>query len=64
MNVPAARIATPCIGICELGADGLCVGCRRTGAEIARWRELDDSERRRLMDEILPARRGGSGAAS
>ena len=57
MKHPAARIATPCIGICELAADGCCVGCQRSGAEIAGWRELDDVERRRYLDEILPARR-------
>ena len=30
-------VLSPCIGICHLGADGLCEGCLRTGDEIARW---------------------------
>lgn len=53
---------TPCVGICELAADGYCVGCHRSGPEIGRWTSMDDTERRLLMDEILPereARRGG-----
>ncbi|HVU81024.1 MAG TPA: DUF1289 domain-containing protein, partial [Rhodanobacteraceae bacterium] len=28
---------SPCIGVCRMDADGLCIGCRRTLAEIARW---------------------------
>jgi len=47
---------TPCIGVCRLDAVGLCVGCRRTMDEIARWGSLDDAERARLMDEVLPQR--------
>lgn len=53
--VPVA-ILTPCIGICRLDARGYCVGCQRSGEEIGRWRGMDDAERRRYMDEILPAR--------
>ena len=54
-SVPCATL-TPCIGICRLDAQGYCVGCRRNGEEIARWRGMDDAERLRLMHEILPAR--------
>lgn len=54
-TAPAAPL-TPCIGVCRLDARGLCVGCRRTGEEIARWRGMDDVERLRYMREILPAR--------
>ncbi len=57
MNPSPTRIRTPCIGICELAADGYCVGCLRSAAEIAAWRDLDDAERTRLIDEVLPARR-------
>jgi Predicted Fe-S protein len=47
---------TPCIGVCRLDARGYCVGCQRSGEEIARWRGMDDAERLHYMDEILPAR--------
>lgn len=49
-------VLSPCVGICRLDADGLCVGCRRTIDEIMRWRDLDEAERRRIMDHVLPAR--------
>jgi predicted Fe-S protein YdhL (DUF1289 family) len=53
---PAKAILTPCIGICALGADGLCDGCFRTGDEIAAWSTLSDAARAQLMEQVLPAR--------
>lgn len=53
---PPAAILTPCVGICELDAQGYCEGCHRTGAEIAAWRDLSDAQRRHLMFEVLPER--------
>lgn len=55
-SAPVAAIATPCIGVCELGDDGLCEGCFRTGDEIAAWSGMSDQQRASLMNEILPLR--------
>jgi predicted Fe-S protein YdhL (DUF1289 family) len=49
-------ILSPCVGLCELGADGLCRGCLRTASEIARWIAMSDDERRFIMDHTLVAR--------
>lgn len=55
--VPSSSLPlTPCTGVCRLDARGLCVGCLRTGEEIACWSSLDDDRKRWLMDEILPTR--------
>ena len=51
--------STPCIGVCRLDRDKLCMGCRRTLGEIAAWSRLDETERLRLMREVLPRRRIG-----
>lgn len=56
-----AAILTPCIGVCALDADGYCEGCFRTSAEIGQWSTLTDAERRRLMDDVLPAREAARG---
>ena len=37
-------------------ATGLCEGCHRTTAEIARWSQMSDDERLHLMDVVLPVR--------
>jgi predicted Fe-S protein YdhL (DUF1289 family) len=50
---------SPCTGVCRLDARGLCMGCLRTGDEIARWTRMSDAEKIRLMDEVLPRRQEG-----
>jgi predicted Fe-S protein YdhL (DUF1289 family) len=56
-------IESPCVKICDIDRpSGLCRGCGRTLAEIARWSELTGSERRQIMAELpgrLAARFGG-----
>lgn len=50
------RIVSPCVNICRLDpATGWCVGCGRTGGEIARWTAVDDAARDAVM-RTLPAR--------
>lgn len=49
-------VLSPCIGICQLGDDGLCVGCLRNADEIGRWLDMGESERLYLMNVILPQR--------
>ena len=48
---------TPCIKVCQMDpARGLCLGCKRTLDEIARWGAMSDEERGRVLSE-LPRRR-------
>jgi len=49
-------VLSPCIGICQLGDDGLCVGCLRSGDEIGRWLRMSPAEREHLMCVVLPKR--------
>jgi len=50
-------IDSPCINVCHMSPRlGVCTGCCRTLDEIARWSELDQAERARVMT-ALPARR-------
>ena len=49
-------IASPCSKLCVLDrVTLLCIGCGRSGAEIAAWTALSPAERARLM-AILPDR--------
>ena len=56
MNTLFRAVLSPCIGVCSLRDDGLCEGCLRSSAEIARWSQMSDDERLRLMEHVLPAR--------
>jgi len=52
-------VASPCIDICRLDANGrLCTGCWRTLDEITAWRDLDEEQRRAVMDGVGRRRMG------
>ena len=43
-------IQSPCTKVCTLdAAGGICLGCRRTGNEIAAWAEMTNAQRARIM---------------
>lgn len=42
-------IASPCISICALDENDICVGCYRSGQEITRWSVADNIERRLIL---------------
>jgi predicted Fe-S protein YdhL (DUF1289 family) len=50
-------IESPCVNICRI-EHGLCAGCARTPAEIARWGSTTDADRSAVMAQ-LPARMAG-----
>ena len=61
-----AEIESPCVKICVLHPEArICIGCHRTGDEIAGWSRKSPEERKRIMEELperkslLPGRRGG-----
>ncbi len=49
------RPPSPCTRVCMLDEQGLCIGCRRTAAEIGRWTAMSPAEQWQLVTE-LPAR--------
>ncbi|HTJ18050.1 MAG TPA: DUF1289 domain-containing protein [Steroidobacteraceae bacterium] len=40
------RVESPCVNVCTLDAQKVCIGCGRTIEEIAVWSRLGDDERR------------------
>ena len=49
----ARRVMSPCKSICIMDAPSrLCIGCKRTIDEIARWPMMDDDERRTVVDSL------------
>ena len=47
---PEAPVS-PCVSICALDGDDICVGCFRTGREISYWGLLPVEERREVLTE-------------
>ncbi len=42
-------VASPCVSLCALDEDDLCVGCQRSADEIRRWGLTDNEERRQVL---------------
>ena len=42
-------VASPCVSICALDDDDICIGCQRSVAEITRWVSMDNDERRAVL---------------
>ena len=51
---------SPCVKVCQMDPSrGRCLGCARTLDEIARWGQMSEAERERIMAE-LPQRNSGT----
>ncbi|MCP1508628.1 DUF1289 domain-containing protein [Pseudomonas sp. LY-1] len=49
MNPSERPVASPCVNICALDDDDICIGCQRSVAEITRWSRMDNAERRVVL---------------
>lgn len=43
-----AFVPTPCIGVCKMNKEDVCIGCGRLRAEIAAWMELSPRRKRKV----------------
>jgi predicted Fe-S protein YdhL (DUF1289 family) len=57
-----SQVPSPCIGLCKLDAERICLGCGRRMYEIVAWAEADDAKRLKIRAAAaarLPRRRPG-----
>jgi predicted Fe-S protein YdhL (DUF1289 family) len=50
------RPDSPCIKVCSLDAQGYCVGCLRTGEEIAQWPTMSPQQQWDLIARLTARR--------
>ena len=53
-------VRSPCVHVCALDEQDICIGCQRTAAEITRWGRMENAERREVLQRCLE-RAGASG---
>ena len=46
------EIISPCITVCRLDIEGICVGCKRTRKEIKEWRDYSSKRRKKIIDRL------------
>jgi len=49
-------VASPCVDICKLDSDFVCIGCGRTIDEVLKWREYTDEQKKAVLDRIFGER--------
>ena len=54
MNKPAKEdiVLSPCIGVCALDDEDICIGCWRSGDEITRWGYVDNDGKRAILKNV------------
>lgn len=50
---PERPPASPCVAICALDEQDICIGCQRTAAEITCWGRMDNAERRAVLQRCF-----------
>jgi predicted Fe-S protein YdhL (DUF1289 family) len=59
-----AAVQSPCVDICRLDAQGLCVGCRRTIEEITEGSRASEARRREILGKLERRRAAPSSEGS
>ena len=49
MKVEERPVRSPCVDICALDENDMCLGCQRTAEEIGHWGRMDNAERREVL---------------
>lgn len=45
-------VLSPCVGVCALDDDDVCIGCLRSGQEITQWGYLDNEGKRAILRNV------------
>lgn len=53
----AEKVRSPCVSICALDDNDICVGCHRSSDEIMRWSQMSNEERREVLRKVAERER-------
>lgn len=45
-------IKSPCVAVCALDENDVCIGCYRTGDEITHWGTMDNNEKIAVLENV------------
>ncbi len=45
-------VRSPCVNICALDEEDICIGCQRTGEEISAWTRMTNREREDVLRKV------------
>ncbi|WP_396588884.1 DUF1289 domain-containing protein [Bermanella sp. R86510] len=45
-------VKSPCVAVCALDENDICIGCYRTGDEITQWGEMTNQEKELVLENV------------
>jgi len=45
-------VKSPCMAVCALDENDVCIGCYRSGQEITDWGEMDNEAKREVLKNV------------
>ncbi|HAA10497.1 MAG TPA: DUF1289 domain-containing protein [Cytophagales bacterium] len=48
----SSPVSSPCLMVCRLDQEAVCVGCGRTKEQITRWLTYTEEERKEIMASL------------
>jgi predicted Fe-S protein YdhL (DUF1289 family) len=52
------KVPNPCVGVCALDENDLCIACQRSGMEIAEWGVFSNEEKLEVWEKIKRREKG------
>ncbi|MGY0218803.1 DUF1289 domain-containing protein [Endozoicomonadaceae bacterium StTr2] len=49
MKLNQLNVPSPCVAICALDEQDICIGCQRTAQEITRWSQMESAEKEAVL---------------
>ena len=46
-------VESPCVDVCKLDSDFVCIGCGRTIEEVLKWTEYTDEQKHAVLDRLF-----------
>jgi len=45
-------VKSPCVAVCALDENDVCIGCYRTGDEIMDWGNMDNTQKQEVIERV------------
>lgn len=45
LGINSSNVITPCVGLCDLDENDICIGCYRSASEISDWMHKSEDEK-------------------
>lgn len=51
-------VRSPCVGVCALDENDICIACHRTGIEIGEWGTYDNEQKIAVWKKVVLREKG------